>query len=108
MQKSIDILKQIVITDNNIFLETRKLLTLKDNEHERLARLAEGYDEQITAHMRTISKLQERNKILENSLHSESAGLQKNNSLLYVACFIIVLLILIYVFKIMPRLKAHK
>ena len=50
MQKSNDILKQIVITDNNIFLETKKLLAIKDYESEKNLEKARQYDSQVTAY----------------------------------------------------------
>lgn len=61
MQKSIDILRKIVLNDNNIFLETRKLLDLKDAQSERYQRLASEYDQQVSAYMKTITKLQNEN-----------------------------------------------
>ncbi len=77
MQKSIDILKAIAINDNNIFLETRKLLDLKDTEREHFQRMAKEFDAQVTAYMKTVSKLQEENeglrlqvKELEKEEHS--------------------------------------
>src|SRR5690606_18171017 len=51
MQKSIDILQAIVINDNNIFIETRKLLDLKDTERDRFQLLATEFDNQVTAYM---------------------------------------------------------
>src|SRR5690606_3353162 len=46
MQKSIDILKQVIITDNRIFIETKKLLDMKNYQSERYAALATEYDSQ--------------------------------------------------------------
>lgn len=68
MQKSIDILKSIVINDNAIFMETRKLLDLKDSQAERFQKLATEYDQRVTAYMKTISKLQSENEQLRNQI----------------------------------------
>lgn len=73
MQRSIDILKQIVLTDNAIFIETKKLLEMKDFEKERFRNLAEEYDTQRDAYMKTVSKLQQENA----RLRSEVAELEK-------------------------------
>jgi hypothetical protein len=68
MQKSIDILKDIVITDNNIFLETQRLLKIKDFEKDKFQQLAADYDKQVSAYIGTINKLQRENEKLRLQL----------------------------------------
>ncbi|MFC6102705.1 hypothetical protein [Olivibacter domesticus] len=58
MQSSIDILKQIVLTDNNIFKETKALLDYKDFEKQTVEGQVEVSGERITGYINTISKLQ--------------------------------------------------
>jgi len=58
MQASIDILKQIVLTDNDIFQETKALLDFKDFEKSQIADRASEFDERINGYIKTISKLQ--------------------------------------------------
>ena len=58
MQSSIDILKQIVMTDNNIFRETKMLLDYKDFEKSQIAERATEFDGRINGYIKTISKLQ--------------------------------------------------
>jgi ABC-type phosphate transport system auxiliary subunit len=94
MQKSIDILKQIVVTDNNIFIETRKLLDLKDSEKERYEQLANEYDQQVTAYMKTISKLQAENDKLKDKIKSLEEEDHNSSKYIYVFILIIVALIL--------------
>ncbi|MBD1428310.1 MULTISPECIES: hypothetical protein [Sphingobacterium] len=94
MQKSIDILKQIVVTDNNIFIETRKLLDLKDSEKERYEQLANEYDQQVTAYMKTISKLQAENDKLKDKIKSLEEEDLNSSKYIYVFILIIVALIL--------------
>jgi len=110
MQKSIDILKQIVITDNNIFVETRKLLDLKDSEKERFERLATEYDQQVTAYMKTISKLQNENdklretiKNLEEEDHSSSRYIY-----LFILAIIGLILTLIYQYRLLKSKNVTK
>lgn len=75
MEQTIEILKNIVLTDNNIFLETQKLLKIKDYEKENYQQLAKQYDQQVTAYIKTISKLQQENERLRGELeHSDSSG----------------------------------
>ncbi|WP_270089436.1 hypothetical protein [Sphingobacterium sp. SYP-B4668] len=83
MQRSIDILKQIVITDNNIFIETKKLLDFKDFEREKFQKLATEYDGQITAYMTTINKLQNENEELKEQLSALEGKDHGNDLLLY-------------------------
>ena len=95
MQKSIDILRKIVLNDNNIFLETRKLLDLKDAQSERIQRLANEYDQQVSAYMKTITKLQNENDKLRAEIdlledEDRGSGIQ-----LYLAILVILGLILL-------------
>jgi len=94
MQSSIDILKEVVITDNNIFIETKKLLSLKDFEKEKFEKLASEYDMQITGYMATINKLQDQNEKLSTAArNSEKEG---NSSHLMTYLMGITILILAY------------
>lgn len=97
MQRSIDILKEIVITDNNIFIETKKLIDIKDYQSERNAALAKEYDDQVTAYMKTVSKLQQENDKLRAEIESLDTSEQQSNMALYIAVGIILsLLFVIY------------
>jgi len=58
MQASIDILKEIVATDNNIFRETKVLLDYKDMEKTFISSEAEQSNQRINGYVNTISKLQ--------------------------------------------------
>lgn len=97
MQKSIDILRALVLNDNNIFIETRKLLDLKDAQSERYQQLASEYDNQVSAYMKTITKLQDENEKLREEINSEQKSETNNNALLYLAILaVIVLSILLF------------
>ncbi len=56
MQASIDILKQIVETDNHIFKETKALLDFKEIEKQSVNSQAVTSNERISGYIRTISK----------------------------------------------------
>jgi len=77
MQASIDILKQIVTTDNQIFKETKALLDFKDIEKRTVEGKANESSERITGYINTISKLQ-RN---QDTLKQEIMVLEKRNNI---------------------------
>lgn len=99
MQKSIDILRELVLNDNNIFIETRKLLDLKDAQSERYQRLANEYDTQISAYMKTITKLQNENDKLRDSLKSMESTDTGSGVLLYLAGIVIITLIILLILQ---------
>ncbi len=75
MQASIDILKQIVLTDNDIFRETKMLLDYKDFEKSQIAQQANEFDGRINGYIKTISKLQRE----QERLSAEVDRLEKAN-----------------------------
>lgn len=77
MQASIDILKQIVLTDNDIFKETKHLLDFKDFEKSQIAEQASEFDSRINGYIKTISKLQRE----QERLQQEMRTLQRSNRL---------------------------
>ncbi|MGN5954643.1 hypothetical protein ACP6L2_08535 [Sphingobacterium lactis] len=100
MQKSNDILRELVINDNNIFLETRKLLDLKDAQSERYQKLATEYDQQVSAYMKTINKLQNENDKLRgeiSQLHDVDQG--SDNKLFFAIVLILILVgVIVYLY----------
>ncbi|WDF68224.1 hypothetical protein PQ465_18230 [Sphingobacterium oryzagri] len=97
MQKSIDILKQVVIADNNIFVETKRLLDIKDYESDKHAALAKEYDKQVSAYMKTITKLQDQNEQLRLQVSTLDGSDQQNNFFVYLLIGIVILLsVLLY------------
>lgn len=108
MQRSIDILKDIVITDNNIFIETKKLLDLKDYEKEHYQKLAVEYDEQALAYMKTITKLQQENDKLRQEIAKLEDTEHGNDVLLYVALLIILGLSFFVLMTLYNRYRTKK
>ena len=105
MQKSIDILKSIVINDNNIFIETRRLLDLKDSEKERFQQLATEYDQQITAYLKTISQLQKENDKLRDDIKNLEDQDHSNNNIFYIGTLIFLILIYI-IFRLYRKIPT--
>lgn len=98
MQKSNDILRELVINDNNIFLETRKLLDLKDAQSERYQKLATEYDQQVSAYMKTINKLQNENDKLRGEISQLQDVDQGSDNKLFFAIVLILILIGVIVY----------
>lgn len=92
MQKTVDILKNIVITDNNIFLETRRLINIKDDEKQKFQNLAVEYDKQVSAYIGTINKLQKENEKLKKELEKIEGSDHNTNIFLYIALAVIAVL----------------
>lgn len=75
MQASIDILKEIVLTDNNIFRETKLLLDYKEFEKGEVEKQALEFDRRINGYIATISKLQKE----QAQLRAEIAALEETH-----------------------------
>jgi hypothetical protein len=64
MQTSNDILRQIVLTDNDIFSELQVLLNYKDLEKSEVLTQAETVEGRIERYQSTIAQLQQENQKL--------------------------------------------
>lgn len=101
MQASIDILKEIVLTDNYIFKETKALLDYKDIEKKTVESQASESSERITGYIQTISKLQRK----QDSLNQEMLVL-KNRSNIYLNLLLFAILgLVIMTFILIKRSK---
>lgn len=101
MQASIDILKQIVLTDNNIFKETKALLDYKDFEKQTVETQAEESGERITGYINTISKLQKK----QDQMAAEMMALEKRNSLFLALLIFALLSLVVLVYLLLKRTK---
>lgn len=105
MQASIDILKQIVLTDNDIFQETKALLDFKDFEKSQIADRASEFDGRINGYIKTISKLQREHE----RMASEINALEKANQFYQGLVILLVLIAVgIGVFFVIKRQKLTK
>ncbi len=68
MQKSMDILKQIIETDNSILKETKTLLDFKTYQQEKVASESKESESRNMGYMRTINKLDTQNEKLSKEL----------------------------------------
>ncbi len=87
IKNSNEILRQVVLTDNNIFKELKILMDYKDLQNEQKVAVADNSQEKIENYMLTIKKLQDQNETLKVELS------RKDNKSL--STYIIVFLLLI-------------
>jgi uncharacterized protein YneF (UPF0154 family) len=86
IKNSNEILRQVVLTDNNIFKELKVLMDYKDLQNQQKVAVADNSQERIENYMRTIKKLQDQNDQLRNQVKKIGQG---------VSIYIIVFLILV-------------
>lgn len=99
MQASIDILREIVQTDNNIFKETKVLLDYKDMEKSFISYQAEENKDRINGYVNTISKLQKQQEA-QNLQIQELENQSSRYLTLLVFCLILVIILSIAFYKL--------
>lgn len=92
MQRSIDILTEIVQTDNNIFKELKILLDYKDLEKTTVESRAVNNEGRITNYMQTITKLQQQNDQLKTEMLSSEKKQNTFELFLYITTLISLIL----------------
>jgi len=83
MQRSLDIMGEIVQTDNNIFRELKILLDYKDLEKGNIQTKAIETEDRIGGYTETISKLQDRNEKLNTQVLETEKKLETQQYLVY-------------------------
>lgn len=87
IKNSNEILRQVVLTDNNIFKELKVLMDYKDLQNQQKVAIADDSQERIENYMRTIKKLQDQNaQLKEDSNHT---GKNISN---YIVAFLILIM----------------
>ncbi|WP_293790343.1 hypothetical protein [uncultured Pedobacter sp.] len=74
IKNSNEILRQVVLTDNNIFKELKILMDYKDLQNQQKVANADHSQERIEAYMATIKKLQDQNAQLKEDLEKNNKG----------------------------------
>ena len=103
MQFSNDILRQIVLTDNDIFSELKILLDYKDFEKRQVESRAETVESRIERFQATITRLQQENEKLKAA--SEIKDIDKERISVYQIILIMVLLISFYYIYRLKKLR---
>ena len=97
MQFSINILTEIIQTDNQILKETKLLLTFKTFEQEELKSKKEEVETKSLGYMRTLNKLETKNTQLIAELEESNKSQQIYRLLSFLGLFsIIILAVLVY------------
>jgi len=86
IKNSNEILREVVLADNNIFKELKVLMEYKDLQNQQKVAVADHSQERIETYMHSIKKLQDQNAALTKELS------QKNNK--SIAVYVIIFLIL--------------
>jgi hypothetical protein len=107
MQFSNDILRQIVLTDNDIFSELKILLDYKDLEKEQVKIRAETVEGRIGRFQMTITGLQQENEKLRAETEKKNdESDQKSIYLLVLVVSLFVSLAYIFKSKILPKINS--
>jgi chromosome segregation ATPase len=91
MQRSINILTEIVQTDNEIFKELKILLDYKDLEKSQVQTRATETESRINAYMQTIKKLQQQNDKIKDEFAQVEEDHNKLNNILITIIVVIIL-----------------
>lgn len=93
MQKSIDILKEIVLNDNKILKETQTLVRYKDQEKSLIRDEARESSGQVNNYVEAISKLQKYRESQNLEIQALKKQAQRNLNLFLVSLFAIFILL---------------
>lgn len=74
IKNSNEILRQVVLTDNNIFKELKILMDYKDLQNQQKVAVADNSQERLEAYRSTIKKLQDQNAQLNDELAKKNNG----------------------------------
>lgn len=91
IKNSNEILRQIVLNDNNIFKELKVLLEYKDLQVQQVQSNAKASSERISAYMAAIKKLQDQNELLRKQLNAQEQ--ESGNTSFYVILLLAGLLV---------------
>ncbi|PWS33456.1 hypothetical protein [Pedobacter paludis] len=87
IKNSNEILRQVVLTDNNIFKELKVLMDYKDLQNQQKVAVADDSQERIENYMRTIKKLQEQNAQLKDEAKTGNRNISN-----YIIIFLVLLM----------------
>lgn len=109
MQASNDILRQVVLTDNDIFSELKILLDYKDFEKNQVQTKAEDIEGRIDRYQTTITRLQQNNENLKIEIEKSISKADRLFNYLLIT-LIILLLSIWYIIKskILPKTDKTK
>lgn len=104
MQKSMDILKQIIETDNSILKETKTLVDFKTYQQDKVASESKESENRNLAYMRTINKLQTQTETITKALQKQKQS-KKFYQLVSFALALAIISFALFVFRKIPAKK---
>lgn len=75
IKNSSEILRDIVLTDNNIFKELKILMDYKDLQNQQKVAAADQSEGRISTYMQTIKQLQDQNETLQKKINQQNKTL---------------------------------
>lgn len=105
IKNSNEILRQIVLNDNNIFKELKILLDYKDLQVQQVQSTAEASNERIRSYMAAIKKLQDQNEILRKQISEQEKESGSSN---FNVILLLVLLLLVAGYIIYTKTSIFK
>lgn len=105
IKNSNEILRQIVLNDNNIFKELKVLLDYKDLQVQAVQSTANADKDRINSYMAAIKKLQDQNEILRKQIREQE---QESGSSSFSVILFLVLLILVAGYFIYTKTSIFK
>lgn len=102
MQKSMDILKDIIQTDNSILKETKTLLDFKTYQQDKVVSESKESESRNIAYMRTINKLQTENEKTDKEL----AEIKNSKKFYQLVSFALALAIISFALFVFRKLSA--
>jgi hypothetical protein len=104
MQRSMDILTEIIRTDNAILKETKTLVDYRTFQQEQVASKGKDYEFKNLAYMKTINKLQTEN----DRLAKESLEVKKNKKFFQIVSFALGLAIISFALFVFRKISPKK
>lgn len=101
LRNSNEILRSIILNDNNIFRELKVLMNYKDQEVAQVQDNVSNNRKRIDAYMQTIKKLQDKNELLHKQIDENSAQEGKSS-------FVFILLIAALVSSLAYIVLLHR
>jgi hypothetical protein len=93
IKNSNEILRQVVLTDNNIFKELKILMEYKDLQNQQKVEVADHSQERIEGYIQTIKKLQDQNAVLRKEAKQDGSGIST-----YMIIVLILVIIAVFIF----------
>lgn len=104
LKNSNEILRSIILNDNNIFRELKVLMNYKDQEVSQAQNISINNRKRIEAYMLTIKKLQDQNESLKVKLAAAEKD-TSSSSFFYIVLGLLLLTSIIYILILVRKIR---